>query len=105
MGQLFYDDMGPAVDIDDRTLAHLKAVVTTKLRRSESFPLSWKSPDRLGRTTVWIHPTIPVRFLFDDEEPTKLNREWIQRLADSAVEGRGIVLTGEHEDSGAPAAS
>ncbi|WP_203137238.1 DUF7882 family protein [Microbacterium sp. JZ31] len=105
MGQLYYDHMGPAVDVDDRTLAHLKAVITTKLRRSESFTLSWQAPDRHGRTTVWIHPSIPVKFLFDGQEPTQLNRDWIQRLADSALEGRGIILTGEHEDSGAPTAS
>jgi len=105
VGQLIYDHIGPAVEIDDRTLAHLKVVVTTKLRRHESFTLSWDTPDAHGRTTIWIHPAIPVRFVFDDDEPTELNREWIQRLVHSAASGGGIVLTGEHPDSGVPAAS
>ncbi|WP_345752271.1 DUF7882 family protein [Microbacterium rhizophilus] len=103
MGRLIYDHIGPAVEIDDRTLAHLKVVVTAKLRRHESFTLSWKRPDEFGRTTVWIHPTIPVQFDFDGPEPTDLNRKWLQQLADSAV-GGGIVLTGEHADTEAPAA-
>jgi hypothetical protein len=105
MGRLIYDHIGPAVDIDDRTLAHLRVVVTTKLRRHESFTLSWKDPDAHGRTTVWIHPAIPVQFDFDGPEPTDLNRAWIQRLADSANNGSGIVLTGEHTDTGVPTAT
>lgn len=103
MGRLIYDHMGPAVEVDDRTLAHLRVVITTKLRRRESFTLSWKSPDRFGRTTIWIHPTIPVHFEFDGSEPIELNRAWIQRITDSANSGGGLILTGEHEDSGAPA--
>lgn len=103
MGKLKYDHMGPAVEIDDRTLAHLRVVITTKLRRGESFTLSWKLPDEHGRTTIWIHPTIPVQFDFDGPEPTDLNREWIQRLADSTIGGGGIVLTGEHSEESEPA--
>lgn len=99
MGQLFYDHIGPAVEIDDRTLAHLKVVITTKLRRGESFTLSWKNPDAHGRNTIWIHPTIPVKFDFDGPEPMDLNRVWIQHLADSSNGGGGIVLTGEHTDT------
>lgn len=99
MGRLIYDHIGPAVEIDDRTLAHLKVVITTKLRRQESFTLSWQRPDDHGRTTIWIHPAIPVLYEFDGPEPSDLNRAWIQRLADSAVAGSGIVLTGEHEDT------
>lgn len=105
MGRLIYDHIGPAVDIDDRTLAHLKVVIVAKLRRQESFTLSWERPDEYGRTTIWIHPTIPVQFEFDSAEPEQLNRQWIQRLADSAARGGGIVLTGEHTDTEAPAAS
>lgn len=102
MGQLAYDHIGPAVDIDDRTLAHLKVVITAKLRRNESFTLSWTNPDAHGRTTIWMHPSIPVGFDFDGPEPTDLNRQWIKQLADSAVGAQGIVLTGEHSDSGTP---
>ena len=37
MGRFIYDTMANSVDIDDRTLAHLRIVVMNKLRRSESF--------------------------------------------------------------------
>ena len=37
MGRFIYDSAGASVDIEDRTLAHLRIVIMTKLRRSESF--------------------------------------------------------------------
>ena len=101
MGRLIYDSIGPAVELDDRTLAHLKIVITAKLRRHESFTLSWKKPDQHGRNTIWIHPAIPVQFEFDGAAPGDLNTEWIQRLADSAANGPGIVLLPEHDATAA----
>ena len=42
MGYLFYGNTAEPIEIPDRLLAHLKVVVATKLRRSESFTLSWR---------------------------------------------------------------
>jgi hypothetical protein len=64
MGRLLYGDAQNPINIDDRVLAHLKVVIATKLRRNESFTLSWRHPDGTpeGRSTIWIHPSIPIRF-------------------------------------------
>lgn len=60
MGSLYYGDAQDAIQIDDRALAHLKVVIATKLRRNESFTLSWRHPegDAPGRSTLWLHPSI-----------------------------------------------
>ena len=98
MGTIFYGGSATPIHIEDRALAHLKVVIATKLRRSESFTLSWQHPDDqpTGRTTIWLHPSIPLRFVFDDPEPPELSRQWIEDLAHSANSSGGIQLIPEY---------
>ena len=98
MGTLFYGAAGDVIRIEDRALAHLKVVISTKLRRNESFMLSWQHPEgaSTGRSTVWLHPSIPLRFEFDDAEAPELSRQWIEELAVAAQSTTGIVLVEEH---------
>jgi hypothetical protein len=97
VGTIFYGGSATPIFIEDRALAHLKVVIATKLRRHESFTLSWQHPDDqpAGRTTIWLHPSIPLRFVFDDPEPAELSREWIEDLAQSANSSGGITLVAE----------
>ena len=97
MGTIFYGGSATPIFIEDRALAHLKVVIATKLRRHESFTLSWQHPDDqpAGRTTIWLHPSIPLRFVFEDPEPAELSREWIEELAQSANSSGGITLVAE----------
>jgi hypothetical protein len=94
VGTLYYGGAAEAIRIEDRALAHVKVVIATKLRRNESFTLSWAHPDDQprGRSTIWLHPSIPLRFVFDDPEPAQLNRQWIEELAGSANSTSGILL-------------
>ena len=96
MGTIFYGTT--PIRIEDRALAHLKVVISTKLRRGESFTLSWRhaAGDVPGRETIWIHPSIPLRFVFDDVEPAQLSRTWIEDLANSANSSGGILLVAEN---------
>lgn len=98
MGYLFYGDTNEPISIEDRTLAHLKVVLATKLRRNESFTLSWEHPEgeAPGRSTLWLHPSIPLRFVFDDPETPALSQQWLHELATSANSSGGIRLTEEH---------
>lgn len=98
MGSLYYGDAKTPIHIDDRALAHLKVVIATKLRRNESFTLSWRHPegDAPGRSTLWLHPSIPLRFVFQDAETPDLSRRWIEELAQSASSSGGITLVEEH---------
>ncbi|MDN3494872.1 hypothetical protein QL996_02945 [Planococcus sp. APC 4015] len=101
MGAIYYGGTETPIYIEDRALAHLKVVIATKLRRAESFTVSWRHPEDQpqGRTTIWLHPSIPLRFVFDDPEPAQLSRQWIEELANSAATSNGIFLLAENIDS------
>ncbi len=94
MGNLFYGNTGEPIDMPDSLLAYLKVVAATKLRRAESFTLSWRHPDGAagGRTTIWMQPAIPLRFVFDTAEPVALEPEILKRLAQGANSSNGLVV-------------
>lgn len=96
MGYIQYG-VGDEIHIEDRALAHLKVVIATKLRRNESFTLSWQhhDGDADGRSTIWLHPAIPLRFTFEEPEAPQLNVKWIEQLMHSASSTGGISLTDE----------
>jgi hypothetical protein len=101
MGTLYYGDSGTPIGIEDRTLAHLKVAVITKLRRGESFTLSWQHTEEQprGRSTIWLHPAVSLRFVFDEPEQPELNRRWIEELMRSANSTGGIQLVAEELDT------
>lgn len=95
MGYLFYGNTERPIDIPDRVLAHVKVVATTKLRRNESFTVSWRHPDGAprGRSTIWIHPSIPLRFVFETAETEKnLDRAYLRDLALAAGSSGGMMI-------------
>ena len=71
MGRLYYGNSTDAIVVEDRELAHLKMVTMTKLRRSEGFSVSFSAADQ-GRSSVWVHCAIPLRFEFDSAEVGEL---------------------------------
>lgn len=100
MGRLIYGIPDSEVEFDDRVLAHIKAVIVAKLRRNESFTLSWDNPPSAGggRTSVWMHPSIPVQFEFFGNREPKVNRTWIDDLMNSANSPGGMRILPEPQD-------
>ena len=98
MGALFYGSSEHRIDIDDVALAHLKVVIATKLRRNESFTLSWRHDEGQprGRSTIWLHPSVQLRFEFAEPEPPSLDPARIQTYANSANTSGGILIPDEH---------
>lgn len=94
MGYLYYGTDPQATEIPDRILAHLRVVATTKLRRGESFTLTWRHPEGApeGKTSLWIQPAIPLKFVFGSAEPEQLDPEWLHTLADAANTSNGLTL-------------
>ena len=100
MAQLYYGADARPVEIPDHVLAHVKVVAATKLRRGESFMLTWRhhgGEGSDGRTSLWMQPSIPLRFVFDDAEPETLDSEYLRTLANEATSSRGIVLEWDDE--------
>jgi len=81
-------------EIPDRILAHVKLVATTKLRRGESFTMTWRhaagGPD--GRTSIWMQPSIPLRFVFDEPEQERLDPDLLHSLANAANSANGLII-------------
>jgi hypothetical protein len=95
MGTLLYDSA--AIEFDDRLLLHLQIVIVNKLRRHESFAMSWRDATAAGdgRSAIWISPGIPLRFTFDSHRVPEVNRDWLDQLAESAATPAGLVVCGE----------
>ncbi|MBF4461957.1 hypothetical protein ITJ46_08620 [Rathayibacter sp. VKM Ac-2878] len=93
MGKLIYGP-GTVYEMDDRTLAHVKLALTAKLRRQESFLLSWPIPaaQGAGRTSLWIAPMIPLQFQFSGSRPPGINRQWIVSMLDGSHSDRGMII-------------
>jgi hypothetical protein len=93
MGYLFYGNAAEPIEIPDRLLAHLKVIVATKLRRSESFTLSWRHTEDIpgGRSTIWLQPSIPLRFVFHSESES-LDPELLVRFAQASNSSQGLTI-------------
>ncbi|MCM6764119.1 ATP-dependent DNA ligase [Rathayibacter sp. ZW T2_19] len=98
MGRLFYDSSTEA-DFEDRLLAHLQVVIGAKLGKGERSYLSWKdgSGSGNGRTAIWLHPAIPLRFTYFGGRAPAINPEWIRRLLQDSYTAQGLRITAEPE--------
>jgi hypothetical protein len=97
MGKLVYGAPTWSIEFEDRALAHLRIVMIAKLRRSESFTFSWKFEAAYGsgRSSLWVHPAIPLQFEFYGGREPALNRAWIDELMLTANSPNGLELIPE----------
>jgi hypothetical protein len=95
MGSLTYD--GDTTELDDRVLAHLQIVIVQKLRRGESFTLSWieSTATGSGRYSIWLHPSIFIHFRFLGSRVPAINPAWLEVLTASANGSHGLIITPE----------
>jgi len=97
MAIFVYGPSSTEIPLDDRVLAHLKIVMLAKLRRNESFAFSWEEGEEGNgaRSTVWIHPAIPLQFKHDEGPAPILNKAWIDQLMQSANTTAGLRVVPE----------
>ena len=95
MGSLEYGNK--TIEFDDRVLAHIQIVIVRKLRRGESFLLSWKDTAETGhgRSSIWVHPAIPLYFKFHGGRSPSVNPVWLAELTLSADSSFGMLITSE----------
>jgi hypothetical protein len=96
MGTLKYGRFSE-INFDDRLLAHLQIVIGAKLRRGESFYFSWVNAhdaDR-GRTTIWLHPSMSLKYKYYVSQMPRINAAWIEELALSANSSAGLYVGDE----------
>jgi hypothetical protein len=102
VGTLKYD--GVTVEFEDRLLAHMEVVIVQKLRRQESFLLTWQESDTLGggRTGIWLHQSVMLAFHFTGSENPKIDRTWLEKLMSSANSPMGMFVADENGDAAHP---
>ena len=93
MATLFYGSDTAPISLPDRLMGYIKVIASTKLRRGESFTLTWTgTEDAEGRSTIWLQPAIPLRFVFESVEPEQLVGDYLRALADQANAASGLVV-------------
>lgn len=93
MGRLRYDGTSEPILIEDKTLAHLKIVIATKLRRQESFMMTWRPSSGIDkRATVWIHPAIPLQFGFESADPPPVDARLVADMMKALNASGELVL-------------
>lgn len=78
-----------------------QVVIVAKFRRSEPFLLSWTLPraEGGGRGSMWLHPSVPVKFEFSGNRRPSLNRSWLEQMTLQTSTATGLDLhTPEPED-------
>src|SRR4051812_45752818 len=95
MGSLQYD--GVVIEFDDRLLAHLQIVIATKIRRNESFFMSWRDAIEGGdgHSSLWVHPAHYPYFKYSGSRSPKINPEWVEAMTVAANSSRGLVIMTE----------
>lgn len=96
MGKFMYENR-VRVDFEDRVLAHLQHVITTKLRRGESFTFMWRDDVSVGdgRTVVWMHDHADLSFKYHGSRTPTLNRAWLSALSSVANSASGLYVVPE----------
>ncbi|MGQ3199708.1 DUF7882 family protein [Microbacterium aurantiacum] len=106
MGTFTYDSK-VTVSFDDRVLAHLQAVIWSKLRRSETISFTWTDPMRsgMGRTSVWLSPHVSIVFEYFGSRSPKLNPAWLDALSKAANSPAGLTVVPEPDEAAMAAAA
>jgi hypothetical protein len=104
MGRLKYDGLSDPIVIDDVTLAHLKIIIGTKLRRQESFMMTWRPIEGAadGRATIWVHPAIPLQLGFDAADFPQIDPHRIEEMMHALNATGELVLDGISQSSAGP---
>ena len=100
-----YGARGMQIEIEDRLLAHVQAVMLAKLRRREPFPLSWVEPagEGSGRRVVWVNETLELGFEYAGSRTIELDRDMLEEMTARANSVAGLNL-GDNAHNPKPAA-
>lgn len=100
MGTLHYGAARASIRMDDRALAHLQVVITTKLRRNEGFLIQWERPAETGsgRGGFWVHPQCDLAYEYDGGREPALDHEELDRMMMAASATNGVRIDAEVND-------
>lgn len=53
-----------------------------------------------GRRKIWLHPALPLAYIFFGNRPPAINRRWIEQMIESANSTTGLTITPEPDFGG-----
>ena len=94
MGTLHYGASRTSIRVDDRTLAHLQVVITTKLRRNEGMLLQWDRgvENGSGRGAFWVHPSSDLIYDYEGGREPALDPAELDRMMVEASGRHGLRI-------------
>ena len=97
MGIVRYGATGTEIQLADRTMAHLQAVVATKLRRGEGFFINWRVDGSADarHSAAWVGPNTQIVFEYAADEHVDLRRDWLEIMTMGANSNGGLYLSDE----------
>jgi hypothetical protein len=97
MGRLTYGARGVRIDMDDLLLAHLQVLTISKLRRAESFSLSWTEQiDGADYSrSIWLHEHVELVWEYEGIRPTKLDPRQLETMATQSASNGGLNVGDE----------
>ena len=100
MGTLHYGASRTTIRIDDRTLAHLQVVITTKLRRNEGLLLQWdRGVDQgSGRGAFWINPSTDLIYEYEGSREVALDPAELDKMMADAAGRHGLRIATEERE-------
>jgi len=109
VGRLVYAGApGDTYRIDDRALAHLELAIGAKFRLGDSFAFTidgGDAPPGRGYRVLWMHPSIPLQFGYDDARATiAINPTWVSALVSAASTEAGLRIVPEPDGPSLPPA-
>jgi hypothetical protein len=90
MGHLHYDRS--TFVIEDRILSHLQVVVTQKMRRHDSFMLTFSHTERGAEVSnsIWVSHNSHLHFAFSGSRHPELNKQWLEALMAASNSTTGL---------------
>jgi hypothetical protein len=93
VGVLVYGKL-TSLEVADDSLAYLQVVIGANLRVKQSFYISWRNLPGTGdgRTTVWIHPDLPLVFKYTKPGQRALDTAKLQDFIVQSRSADGLRL-------------
>lgn len=97
MGTLHYGASRTSIHVDDRILAHLQVVITTKLRRNEGLLVQWDRgvENGSGRGAFWVHPSTDLIYDYDGSREPAIDPNELDRMMGEASGRHGLRIVAE----------
>ena len=94
MGSMFYGAPQRELVMDDVLLAHMQVLIIAKLRRNESFLLSWTEGRHAGsgRRGLWMHREMDLYFEFAGNGQPTIDQNKLENYSISASSNQGVDL-------------